>query len=131
MVFSIICALAFSPSLSLVPIFAESPYDAGYEHSCSDAGISSASDRYINQDEKGPSFHTADFMNGYNSGVSKCSSSGNDYNSQSGNNGQSSSRSNQPNSDQCVNDVNEFGEFASNFTSGAKVVTKFGAKLVC
>lgn len=80
MVFSIICALTFSPSLTAVQIYAENPYDSGYDHGCDDAGISSASDRYINQDGKGPSFHTADFMNGYNSGVSTCSSSGNDYN---------------------------------------------------
>ncbi|TVP40778.1 hypothetical protein [Candidatus Nitrosocosmicus arcticus] len=131
MVLSIICALTFSPSLTAVQIYAENPYDSGYDHGCDDAGISSASDRYINQDGKGPSFHTADFMNGYNSGVSTCSSSGNDYNPPSGNNGQSASRSNQPSSEECVNDVNEFGEFASNFLPGSKVVTKFGAKLVC
>ncbi len=57
-----------------------SPYDSGYDHGCDDAGISDSSDRYINQPEKGPSFHTSEFMNGYNAGVSSCSSSSNDYN---------------------------------------------------
>jgi hypothetical protein len=52
-----------------------SPYDSGYNHGCDDARISDYSDRYINQDEKGPSFHTPEFMNGYNAGVSACSSS--------------------------------------------------------
>ena len=109
----------------------KSPYESGYDHGCDDAGISDSSDRYINQPEKGPSFHTSEFMDGYNSGFNSCSSSNNNYNSQSGNDRQSSSRSNQPSSEECVNDVNEFGEFASNFLPGSKVVTKFGAKLVC
>lgn len=33
-------------------------YDSGYDHGCDDAGISNLGDRYINQPEKGPSFHT-------------------------------------------------------------------------
>ena len=36
-------------------------------------GISDVGDRYINQDEKGPSFHTNEFMRGYNSGYDDCS----------------------------------------------------------
>ncbi|TVP40223.1 hypothetical protein [Candidatus Nitrosocosmicus arcticus] len=128
MVFSIICALMLSPSLSAVQLSAISPYDSGYNHGCDDAEISSPSDRHINQDERGPSLHTADFMTGYNSGVTACSSSGNDYSPQQGNNGQSSSRSNQSNSEECVKNANEFGEFASNFYPGAKIVTKLGSK---
>ncbi|MDN5867242.1 MAG: hypothetical protein L0H55_07565 [Candidatus Nitrosocosmicus sp.] len=57
-----------------------SPYDSGYDHGCDDAGISDSSDRYINQPEKGPSYHTSEFMNGYNDGVNSCSSSNNDNN---------------------------------------------------
>jgi hypothetical protein len=45
-----------------------SPYNSGYDHGCDDAKISDPSDRYINQPEKGPSFHTDEFMNGYRDG---------------------------------------------------------------
>ena len=38
-------------------------------------GISDVSDRYINQPEKGPSFHTNEFMRGYNDGYDDCSGS--------------------------------------------------------
>jgi hypothetical protein len=51
----------------------KSPYESGYDHGCDDAGISDPSDRYINQPEKGPSFHTEAFMRGYNAGVDNCS----------------------------------------------------------
>ena len=50
-----------------------SPYESGRDHGCNDAGISDADDRYINQDEKGPSFHTNEFMRGYNNGYDECS----------------------------------------------------------
>jgi len=50
-----------------------SPYDTGREHGCDDAGRSE-SDKYINQHEKGPSFHTNEFMNGYYAGLNACSS---------------------------------------------------------
>jgi hypothetical protein len=53
-----------------------SPYDSGYDHGCDDAGISDPGDRYINQQGKGPSFHTEEFMNGYDAGFNGCSSSG-------------------------------------------------------
>jgi hypothetical protein len=53
-----------------------SAYDRGYDHGCDDAKISDPSDRYINQPEKGPSFHTDEFMNGYNDGYNLCSSGG-------------------------------------------------------
>ena len=49
-----------------------SPYQSGYNHGCSDARISDPSDRYINQPEKGPSFHTNEFMKGYNAGYNAC-----------------------------------------------------------
>jgi hypothetical protein len=51
----------------------ESPYDSGYDHGCDDARISDPDDRYINQPEKGPSFHTDRFMDGYNDGFGACS----------------------------------------------------------
>jgi hypothetical protein len=37
-----------------------SPYASGYDHGCDDADISDRDNRYINQPEKGPSFHTDD-----------------------------------------------------------------------
>lgn len=52
-----------------------SPYDSGRDHGCDDAGRSE-SDKYINQPEKGPSFHTQEFMNGYYAGLNECSSGG-------------------------------------------------------
>ena len=42
--------------------FAISGYDSGYNHGCSDAKLSDPSERYINQPEKGPSFHSDAFM---------------------------------------------------------------------
>jgi hypothetical protein len=54
----------------------KSPYESGYDHGCDDAGISDPSDRYINQPEKGPSFHTEAFMRGYNAGFNDCSGGG-------------------------------------------------------
>ncbi len=73
----ILSLLVISP---FVLVNAKSPYDSGYDHGCDDAGISDSSDRYINQPEKGSSYHTSEFMDGYNSGFSSCSSSNNDYN---------------------------------------------------
>ncbi|MDN5868996.1 MAG: FxLYD domain-containing protein [Candidatus Nitrosocosmicus sp.] len=61
----------FLPSASVV---ATSPYESGYDHGCDDAKISDPSDRYINQPEKGPAYHTSEFMDGYYSGYDKCSS---------------------------------------------------------
>ncbi|WP_196816328.1 hypothetical protein [Candidatus Nitrosocosmicus oleophilus] len=64
--------LVFSAPLPSVLASSKSPYDSGYDHGCDDAGISDSSDKYINQPEKGPSFHTSEFMNGYYSGVNSC-----------------------------------------------------------
>jgi hypothetical protein len=64
--------------VALVPYInasSKSPYDSGYDHGCDDADISDPDDRYINQPEKGPSFHTNEFMNGYNDGYDVCSNS--------------------------------------------------------
>jgi hypothetical protein len=62
------------PQLPIFQVYASnSAYDSGYDHGCDDAGISNPSDRYINQPEKGPSFHTGEFMQGYNAGFNSCS----------------------------------------------------------
>jgi hypothetical protein len=51
----------------------KSPFESGYGHGCNDAGITDFSDRYINQPGKGPSFHTEEFMRGYDTGYNACS----------------------------------------------------------
>jgi hypothetical protein len=53
-------------------------YDSGYDHGCDDAGISDHSNRYYNQPEKGPSFHTEAFNSGYEDGLNACSGGGPD-----------------------------------------------------
>lgn len=47
-----------------------------YDHGCDDARISNPGDRYINQPEKGPAFHTGEFMQGYDAGFSACGCGG-------------------------------------------------------
>jgi len=49
-----------------------SPYQSGHDHGCDDASISEKSERYIEQPEKGPDFHTKEFMAGYYDGISEC-----------------------------------------------------------
>jgi hypothetical protein len=51
----------------------KSPFESGYSHGCNDADIIDLSDRYINQPGKGPSFHTEEFMRGYDTGYNACS----------------------------------------------------------
>ena len=46
-------------------------FQAGYDHGCSDVKLTFSA-RYINQPGKGPSFHTQEFMNGYNVGFNAC-----------------------------------------------------------
>ena len=48
------------------------PYQAGYDHGCSDAKLMFSA-KYINQPGKGPQFHTQEFMSRYNAGFSACS----------------------------------------------------------
>jgi hypothetical protein len=50
----------------------KSPYDSGYDHGCDEAGISDPSEQYINQPEKGPAYHTSEFMDGYYAGLNSC-----------------------------------------------------------
>ncbi len=52
---------------------AKSSFESGYDHGCSDVKIIDFSDRYINQPGKGPSFHTEEFMRGYDTGYNACS----------------------------------------------------------
>jgi hypothetical protein len=52
------------------------PYQTGYDHGCSDAKLPFSA-RYINQPGKGPSFHTQEFMSGYNAGFAACSGASN------------------------------------------------------
>jgi hypothetical protein len=49
-----------------------SPYESGYIHGCDDSRITDFSARYINQPEKGPDFHTDEFMRGYDAGYNAC-----------------------------------------------------------
>ncbi len=74
----LICTLTLLPPLSSVQGSKASPYDSGFDHGCDDAGISDPSDRYINQDEKGPSYHTGEFMSGYYEGFDSCQDSTNE-----------------------------------------------------
>jgi hypothetical protein len=53
-------------------VYAQSPYESGYDHGCDDAKISGPYDRYINQPGKGPENHTPRFMNGYDDGYDSC-----------------------------------------------------------
>lgn len=69
----IICTLTLLSPLSSSQVYAASPYDSGYDHGCSDAGISDPSSQYINEPGKGPSYHTSEFMDGYYAGVDTCS----------------------------------------------------------
>jgi hypothetical protein len=67
---SIFSTTTFSP-----PGYSSSDaYDSGYDHGCDDAGISDPNNRYINQPDKGPAFHTDDFMEGYHEGFNDCPS---------------------------------------------------------
>jgi hypothetical protein len=74
-----ICLLACTIIVSIPYSNASSrsPYDSGYDHGCDDAKISDPNDRYINQPEKGTSFHTDEFMRGYNYGYDACSNDSN------------------------------------------------------
>ena len=73
---AILLASVLAAQIQLADAGSKSPYDSGYDHGCDDAGISDPSDRYINEPGKGPSFHTNEFMQGYNAGYNDCSSGG-------------------------------------------------------
>lgn len=72
-------ALVFQQSIgrtSSIYATSKSPRESGYDHGCDDARISDQDDRYINQPEKGPSYHTSEFMDGYYDGFSGCGGNG-------------------------------------------------------
>ena len=73
-----ISLVAQQQSMGVFSAFASesSPYDSGYNHGCDDAGISDPGDRYINQPGKDSSFHTEEFMSGYDAGFNRCSGRG-------------------------------------------------------
>jgi 5-methylcytosine-specific restriction endonuclease McrA len=54
-------------------VYALSGYDSGYNHGCNDAKVVDPSERYINQPERGPNFHSDAFMQEYRSGFNSCS----------------------------------------------------------
>jgi hypothetical protein len=54
------------------PAYAASAPTSGYNRGCSDAQISNPADRYINQPENGPGFHSKAFLQAYNEGYNSC-----------------------------------------------------------
>ena len=75
---TILLMLSSLTQIQFVIATGKSPYESGYDHGCDDADISDPDDRYINQPERGPSFHTDEFMSGYNDGYDECSDGGSD-----------------------------------------------------
>jgi hypothetical protein len=75
----------FTGQMQLAYAGGKSPYESGYDHGCDDADISDPNDRYINQPEKGPSFHTDEFMSGYHNGFDDCSEETDDDDNDSNN----------------------------------------------
>jgi hypothetical protein len=69
----VLMAFLLAPQLQSADAGGKSPYESGYDHGCDDAD-KDFEDRYINQPEKGPSFHTDAFMKGYNAGYAACPS---------------------------------------------------------
>jgi hypothetical protein len=70
--FSTFMILSLAPQMQAAYAGGKSPYESGYDHGCDDAD-EDVDDRYINQPERGPSFHTNEFMRGYNDGYDVCS----------------------------------------------------------
>jgi hypothetical protein len=72
---AVLLVSVLASQLQSVNASSKSPYESGRDHGCDDADISDPDNRYINQPEKGPSFHTNEFMRGYNDGYDECSNS--------------------------------------------------------
>jgi hypothetical protein len=70
--FTLLIASTFTMQIQLAYAGGKSPYESGYGHGCDDADLS-PSDRYINEPGKGPSYHTDEFMDGYDAGFDDCS----------------------------------------------------------
>jgi hypothetical protein len=79
MIVAVSSTLVSQQLVGIIQVYASesSPYESGRDHGCDDAGRSE-SDKYINQPEKGPSFHTEEFMGGYYDGLNSCGGSGSD-----------------------------------------------------
>jgi hypothetical protein len=84
--FTLLITSIFPAQIQLVYAGGKSPYKSGYDHGCDDAKLS-PSDRYINEPGKGPSFHTDEFMSGYDNGFNSCSGGGSDGGDQTTNDG--------------------------------------------
>src|SRR5919198_6670464 len=67
----IIVAASFSLIIQSAIAKKGTPFQAGYDHGCNDANVTFSA-RYINQPGKSPSFHTQEFMSGYNRGFNMC-----------------------------------------------------------
>jgi hypothetical protein len=78
--FLVLASFAAS-QMELAMASSKPPYESGYDHGCNDADISDLGDRYISQPERGPSFHTDEFMEGYDDGYVECSDVSNSDNS--------------------------------------------------
>ena len=116
----LICTLTVFSPLSLTQVYAADAYDSGYDHGCSDAGISDSSERYTNQPEKGPSYHTEEFNDGYDAGFSACSSGG----STSSNGGSNDDDAKSSNDDgEILNDVSQ-----SSSSSGSQSSSSSGSQ---
>jgi hypothetical protein len=133
MALSILSFLYILISAPLLSVQATSAYDSGYSHGCSDAGKDS-SDKYINQDEKGPSFHTSEFMDGYNAGHSNCDNGGGDSDSSdrsdSDSNSDSDSSDDSSRSRSGSSSSNTFSQ-GSDGSSQSSESTKLGNQLLC
>jgi hypothetical protein len=78
---------ALAPQIQSVYAGGKSPFESGYDHGCDDADISDPDDQYINQPEKGPSFHTDEFMDGFYDGFQECGGGSSDDGNGDGNGG--------------------------------------------
>jgi hypothetical protein len=116
---SIVVLMAFllAPQLQQANASSKSPYESGRDHGCDDAGISDVGDRYINQDEKGPSFHTNEFMRGYNNGFDDCSGTGSGG---SGGNGGSGTSIEDDLRDVCINSLDWSADSCNSLINAGK-----------
>ena len=121
----IIYALTLLSPLSSVQGSKSSSYDSGYDHRCDDARIPDSYEKYINQDEKGPSYHTGKFMRSHYAGVNSCSSSSGPSNQNS------ESRSSSLDPQTCKEKWNVLGEFVGNFLPGSQTVGKLAGGAIC
>lgn len=128
MLFSSLSAL----QLQTVEASSSSPYDSGYDHGCDDADISDPDDRYINQPEKGPSFHTNEFMRGYNDGYDACSDGDSDGGGQATDDGDNgSSQEGKTLEDYCIELLGKSDEECNRMVEGNDVKVHGLVYLLC